>query len=64
MLEASLPARESNEPSKEGPLSFVLFETTFTLVSPVSKGHPSLVSLVSGYEGDQCNFGKKILLKS
>ncbi len=34
-----------NEPTKEGPLSFVLFELPFTWVSTVSRGHPSLVSL-------------------
>ncbi len=35
-----------NEPTKKGPLSFVLFESPFTSVSTVSRGHPSLVSLV------------------
>jgi hypothetical protein len=35
-----------NEPTKEVPLSFVLFESPFTSMSTVSKGHPSLVSLV------------------
>jgi hypothetical protein len=36
-----------NELSKEGTLSFVLFETSFTSVSTstVCRGHPSLVSL-------------------
>ncbi len=33
------------EPTKEGPLSFVLFEFSFTSVSTVSRGHLSLVSL-------------------
>jgi hypothetical protein len=28
--------------TKEGPLSFVLFESPFTSVSTVSRGHPSL----------------------
>ncbi len=37
---------ESNEPTKEGPLSFFLFGFTFTSVSTVCWGHPSLVSLV------------------
>jgi hypothetical protein len=36
-----------NEPTKEGPLSFVLFESPFTSVSTVSRGYPSLVSLVA-----------------
>jgi hypothetical protein len=36
---------KSNEPTKEGPLSFVLFESPFTSVSKVSRGHPSLVSM-------------------
>jgi hypothetical protein len=36
-----------NEPTKEGPLSFVLFESPFTSVSTVSRGHPSLVSLAT-----------------
>jgi hypothetical protein len=29
-----------NEPIKEGILSFVLFESPFTLVSTISRGHP------------------------
>ncbi len=33
---------EPNEPTKEGPLSFVLFESPFT---SVSGDHPSLLSL-------------------
>jgi hypothetical protein len=37
---------EPNEPTKEGPLSFVLFESPFISVSTVSRGHPSLVFLV------------------
>jgi hypothetical protein len=32
-----------NEPTKEGPLSFVLFESPFTSISTVSSGQPSLV---------------------
>jgi hypothetical protein len=35
-----------NEPSKEGPLLFVLFKSPFTLVS-VIRGHHSQVSLVT-----------------
>ncbi len=35
------------EPTKEGPFSFVLFESPFTSVSTVSTGHPFLVSLIS-----------------
>jgi hypothetical protein len=34
-----------NEPSREGPLSSVLFESPFTSVSTFSRGHPSLVSM-------------------
>jgi hypothetical protein len=34
-----------NEPTKKGPLLFVLFESPFTSVSTVSRGHPSPVSL-------------------
>ncbi len=34
-----------NKPTKEGLLSFVLFESPFTSVSKASRGHPSLVSL-------------------
>jgi hypothetical protein len=34
-----------NEPTKEGPLSFVLSESPFTSVSTISRGHPSLVTL-------------------
>jgi hypothetical protein len=37
---------EPNEPAKEGPLSFALFESPFTSISTVNRGHPSLVSLV------------------
>ncbi len=36
---------KTNEPTKEGPLSFVLFESPFASVSTVSRSHPSLVSL-------------------
>jgi hypothetical protein len=35
-----------NEPTKEGPISFVLFESPFTSASTVSRGHHSLVSLL------------------
>jgi hypothetical protein len=35
-----------NEPTKESPLSFVLFRSPFTSVSTVSRGHHSLVSLL------------------
>ncbi len=35
-----------NEPTKEGPLSCILLESPFASVSPVSRGHPSLVSPV------------------
>jgi hypothetical protein len=31
-----------NEPTKKGPLSFVLFESTFTSISTVSRGHTPL----------------------
>ncbi len=37
---------QPNEPTKERPLSFVLFESPFTPVPTVSRCHPSLVSLV------------------
>ncbi len=33
-----------SKPTKEGPLLFVFFESPFTSVSTVSRGHPSLVS--------------------
>jgi hypothetical protein len=33
-----------SKPTKEGPLSYVLFESPFTPVSTASKGHPSLVT--------------------
>ncbi len=36
-----------NEPTKVGPVSFVLFESPFTSVSTVSRSHPSLVSLIT-----------------
>ncbi len=38
---------EPNEPTKEGPLPYVLQESPFASVSTVSRGHPSLVSLES-----------------
>jgi hypothetical protein len=34
------------EPNKEGPLSYILFESPFISLSAVSRGYPSLVSLV------------------
>jgi hypothetical protein len=34
-----------NEPTKKGPLSFVLVESPVISFSTVSRGHPSLVSL-------------------
>ncbi len=34
-----------DEPTKEGPLKYVLQESPFASVSTVSRGHPSLVSL-------------------
>jgi hypothetical protein len=37
---------KAKEPTKEGPLSFVLFESPFSSVSTFSRGHPSLLSLV------------------
>jgi hypothetical protein len=41
-----VPALQAQQPIQEGPLSFVLFESPFTSVSAVSRGHPSLVSLI------------------
>jgi hypothetical protein len=38
---------KTNDPTKAGPLSFVLFESPFTSVSTVNMGHPTLVSLAS-----------------
>ncbi len=35
-----------NEPTKEEPLTFVLFESPFTSLSTVSRGHSCLVSLL------------------
>jgi hypothetical protein len=40
----------TNEPTKEGPLSFVLLETPIASVSTVSRGHPSLISLMLAHE--------------
>jgi hypothetical protein len=39
-----------NQPTKKGFLSFVIFESPFTSVSTVSRGHPSLVSLETPLE--------------
>jgi hypothetical protein len=36
---------EPNEPTKEGPLSYVLPEPQFALFSTASRGHPSVDSL-------------------
>jgi hypothetical protein len=36
-----------NEPTKEGLLSCVLFESPFASISTVNRGHPSLVSLIT-----------------
>jgi hypothetical protein len=41
------PHNDSNKPTKEGPLSNVLFESPFASVSTVSGGHPSPVSLAT-----------------
>jgi hypothetical protein len=41
-----ISTRQPNEPIKEGPLLFALFESPFSSVSTVSRGHPSLVFLV------------------
>jgi hypothetical protein len=38
---------ELNEPTKEGPLSYVLLDSPFASASTVSRGHPTLVSLVA-----------------
>jgi hypothetical protein len=40
------------EPTKEEPLSFVLFESPVASVSTDSRGHPSLVSLGKTYGQD------------
>jgi hypothetical protein len=44
-IKVAVSEDEPNEPTKKGPLSFVLFESPFISVSRVSKSHPSLVSL-------------------
>jgi hypothetical protein len=36
----------TNEPTKEGPLSYVLLETPIASVSTVSRGNPSPISLM------------------
>jgi hypothetical protein len=43
--------KEPNEPTKKGPLSFVLFESPFTSVSTDSRGHP--LSFLSGKTDNQ-----------
>ncbi len=48
------------EPTKEGPLSYVLQESPFASVSTVSRGHPSLISLVKRLGlGEFQNFSSK-----
>jgi hypothetical protein len=34
-----------NKPTKEGPVSFELFESPFPIISTGSRGHPSLVCM-------------------
>jgi hypothetical protein len=46
-----------NEPIKEGPLSFVFFESPCTSVSTISRRHPSLVSLDRIYDRPMCLAG-------
>jgi hypothetical protein len=46
-----------NKPTKEGPISFVLFESPFTSVSTVSSVHSSLDFLVK-------SLGRRILISS
>ncbi len=50
---------KSKELTKEEPLLFVLFQSQFTSVSTVSRGHPSLVSLAS-----HCTAGDQNLYES
>jgi hypothetical protein len=40
----------TKETTKEGPLSYVLLETPIASVSTVSRGHPSLISLMLANE--------------
>jgi hypothetical protein len=40
-----VPANKPNEPTKGGPLSFLLFEPPFTSVPTVRWGYPTLQSL-------------------
>jgi hypothetical protein len=42
---SSLLFLSHNKPTKEGPLSFVLFDSPFTSVSTGSRGHPSIIFL-------------------
>jgi hypothetical protein len=56
-LEQPSTEQKPNEPSKEGPLSFVFFESPFTSISTVSRGHPSLVSLDKTHGVSMCLAG-------
>ncbi len=52
-----------NEPTKKGPLSFVLLESPFTSISTVSRGHPSQVSLLGRCsDPDRRNFSLRLKL--
>ncbi len=50
----SCTGRQANEPTKEESPSFLLFEAPFTSVSTVSRGHLSLVSLVTWSHQPSC----------
>ncbi len=55
---------EPHEPSKEGTLSIVIFDSSFTSVSTVSRVHPSLISLVWTIEKEEYREKTEIVHRS
>jgi hypothetical protein len=45
-------ARQPNNPTKEGPISYLLLDSPFASVSAVSRGNPSLGSIYSSLTHD------------
>ncbi len=52
-----------NEPTKDGPLLCVLFESQFTSVSKVSRGHPSLVTLAGTHRAERLHSIKEVEMR-
>jgi hypothetical protein len=55
-VEQKISCTGTTSPTKEGPLSCVLFDSPFTSVSTVSRGNPSLVSLGLDFVREEVHF--------